>query len=96
MSEMHLLDVLHEAAASTQLFDPTTIKSRAMAFKHFKLGNNKCGFVHVQAHIIEGRTVEQKQYLSDTLLQQLETHLPGHYQLSIHIYDLMPQIYRKN
>lgn len=95
-SETNLLNALHDTAASTQLFDPTTIKSRTIEFKHFKLGNNKCGFVHVQAHIIEGRTTEQKQLLSDALLQQLQIQLTDEYQLSVHIYDLIPQIYRKN
>lgn len=96
ISETDLLNALHDTAASTQLFDPTTIKSRTIEFKHFKLGNNKCGFVHVQAHIIEGRTTEQKQLLSDALLQQLQIQLTDEYQLSVHIYDLIPQIYRKN
>jgi 5-carboxymethyl-2-hydroxymuconate isomerase len=96
ISKTDLLTAIHNAAASTQLFDPTTIKSRIIEFNHFKLGNNRIGFVHIQAHIIEGRTKEQKQHLSETLLQQLQVKLTQEYQLSVHIYDLIPQIYRKN
>ena len=91
-----LLNSLHQAAEQTQLFDPSSIKSRMLSFEHHKLGNDKEGFIHVQAHIIHGRTVEQKQLLSDMLFAQLQHHLPLQWQLSVHVYDLMPQIYRKN
>ncbi|MBE0369572.1 5-carboxymethyl-2-hydroxymuconate Delta-isomerase [Pseudoalteromonas sp. MMG013] len=91
-----LLESLHNAAASTLLFDPSMIKSRLIQFQQYKLGNEKCGFVHVQAHIMTGRTIEQKQHLSDTLFQQLQIQLTDKWQLSVHIYDLIPQIYRKN
>ena len=43
-----------------------------------------------------GREVEKKQYLSETLLFALEDLLGCDYQLSVHVYDLLPEVYRKN
>jgi 5-carboxymethyl-2-hydroxymuconate isomerase len=91
-----LVATIHQAAISTALFDLTTVKTRANSFSHFQLGNGKAGFVHIQAHIMAGREIEQKQRLSDTLLYALEDVVGDDYQLSVHIYDLMPEIYRKN
>ena len=46
-----LLNSLHQAAEQTQLFDPSSIKSRMLSFEHHKLGNDKEGFIHVHAGI---------------------------------------------
>jgi 5-carboxymethyl-2-hydroxymuconate isomerase len=43
-----------------------------------------------------GREVEQKQRLSETLLYALEDAVGDDFQLSVHVYDLLPEIYRKN
>jgi len=91
-----LVATIHQTAIGTALFDLTTVKTRANAFSHFQLGNGKAGFVHIQAHIMSGREIEQKQYLCDSLLFALENLLGHDYQLSVHIYDLIPDVYRKN
>mgnify|MGYP000014377755 CR=1 FL=1 len=91
-----LVATIHQAAIGTALFDLTTVKTRANSFQHFQLGNGKAGFVHVQAHIMSGREVEKKQFLSETLLFALEDLLGCDYQLSVHVYDLLPEVYRKN
>jgi 5-carboxymethyl-2-hydroxymuconate isomerase len=91
-----LVATIHQAAISTALFDLTTVKTRANSFEYFQLGNGKAGFVHVQAHIMAGREVDQKQRLSETLLYALEDAVGDDFQLSVHVYDLLPEIYRKN
>lgn len=96
VTESELVPVVHQAAIGTALFDLTTVKTRAQGFEHFQLGNGKAGFVHIQAHIMAGRSCEQKQHLSDALLNALINHVGDDYQLSVHVYDLLPEIYRKN
>ncbi|ALU44102.1 5-carboxymethyl-2-hydroxymuconate Delta-isomerase [Pseudoalteromonas rubra] len=97
ISVYELVQAVHQGAERTQLFDPASIKTRAIAYNDYQLGSNHQGFIHVQAHIIAGRTVAQKQLLSETLLKALHSLVNGEQlHLSVHPYDLDPEIYRKN
>ncbi|CCQ11452.1 5-carboxymethyl-2-hydroxymuconate delta-isomerase [Pseudoalteromonas luteoviolacea B = ATCC 29581] len=90
-----LVERVHKAAIATELFDPITVKTRAAAYQHFTIADHLDGFVHIQAHIMAGRTTEQKQVLSEALLECLSTYCSEFYSLSVHVYDLLPDIYRK-
>ncbi|NOU52078.1 5-carboxymethyl-2-hydroxymuconate isomerase [Pseudoalteromonas sp. JBTF-M23] len=91
-----LVTCVHQATERTNLFDNSTIKTRSQSFEHFKVQAGKSGFVHVQAHLIAGRSEEQKQLLSETILSALKTLLDSNWLLSVHPYDLIPEVYRKN
>ncbi|CAH9049718.1 hypothetical protein PSECIP111951_00449 [Pseudoalteromonas holothuriae] len=91
-----LIEHIHLATEQTKLFDVSTIKTRALGYTAFKLQPGKCGFVHIQAHLIAGRSETQKQLLSDTLLNTLKAIFDNNWSLSVHPYDLQPEIYRKN
>ncbi|TMP32357.1 5-carboxymethyl-2-hydroxymuconate isomerase [Pseudoalteromonas rubra] len=92
-----LVKAVHQGAEGTQLFDPSSIKTRAIAYSEYQLGGERQGFIHVQAHIISGRTLTQKQQLSDALLSALRLLIQDQQiNLSVHPYDLDPEIYRKN
>ncbi|TMP37719.1 5-carboxymethyl-2-hydroxymuconate Delta-isomerase [Pseudoalteromonas rubra] len=92
-----LVKAVHQSAEATQLFDPASIKTRAIGYSEYQLGGERKGFIHVQAHIISGRTLAQKQLLSDALLSALRLLIPDQQiNLSVHPYDLDPEIYRKN
>ncbi|MFC0117946.1 5-carboxymethyl-2-hydroxymuconate Delta-isomerase [Pseudoalteromonas xiamenensis] len=90
-----LVERVHKAAIATDLFDPTTVKTRAASYQHYALAQNIEGFIHIQAHIMEGRSTEQKQKLSEALLDCIATYCDTSYSLSVHVYDLLPEIYRK-
>ncbi|MEC4088462.1 5-carboxymethyl-2-hydroxymuconate Delta-isomerase [Pseudoalteromonas rubra] len=97
ISVSELVQAVHRGAERTQLFDPSSIKTRAIAYHDYHLGSDHRGFIHVQAHIISGRTIAQKQLLSETLLHALNAVVDGEQlHLSVHPYDLEPEIYRKN
>ncbi|AZZ97014.1 5-carboxymethyl-2-hydroxymuconate isomerase [Pseudoalteromonas sp. R3] len=92
-----LVEAVHRGAEATRLFDPASIKTRAIAYSDYQLGGERQGFIHVQAHIISGRTLAQKQLLSDALLSALRSLTQDpQINLSVHPYDLNPEIYRKN
>jgi 5-carboxymethyl-2-hydroxymuconate isomerase len=90
-----LVERVHKAAIATDLFDPSTVKTRATAYQHYTLPDKVEGFIHIQAHIMIGRTIEQKQKLSEALLDCIATYCTKSYSLSVHVYDLLPEIYRK-
>ena len=54
-----LVEKIHKCTFESGLFDLETIKTRAVAYQQYQLGVGKEGFIHVQAHIMAGRTVEQ-------------------------------------
>ncbi|BBN80668.1 hypothetical protein PA25_06530 [Pseudoalteromonas sp. A25] len=96
IATQQLIEHVHQATEQTNLFDNSTIKTRAQSYEHVKLQAGKSGFIHIQAHLIAGRSEEQKQLLSDTLFGALEELLDSDWLLSVHPYDLLPQLYRKN
>ena len=91
-----LVEKIHKCTFESGLFELETIKTRAVAYQQYPLGVGKEGFIHVQAHIMAGRTVEQKQTLSEHLLACLKTYCRESDSLSVNIYDMDHEIYRKN
>lgn len=61
-----LCDVVHQAATDTQLFADSVggIKVRVQGYSFYNNDHSKQDFVHCFAHILEGRTPEQKKSLS--------------------------------
>lgn len=82
-----IMEVVYETANSSGLFAANDIKVRLQPFKYYKLGENKKDFLHIFAHIMEGRSVEQKEELSRKIITNLKGILPDIAFLSINIYD---------
>ncbi|MEJ6474360.1 5-carboxymethyl-2-hydroxymuconate Delta-isomerase [Pseudoalteromonas piscicida] len=91
-----LVSQVQQFACACGLFEPTSVKTRAIAFEHFHIGDGKQGFIHLQIHMMAGRTTEQKQTLTESALKFLLAKVGEHFALSVHCYDLLPEIYRKN
>ncbi|KPH56943.1 5-carboxymethyl-2-hydroxymuconate isomerase [Pseudoalteromonas porphyrae] len=90
-----LVEKIHQAAFESNLFELDSIKTRAIAYTHYQLGDGKEGFIHVGAHIMQGRTVAQKQQLSEHLLACLKTYCRESDSLSVNVHDMSDDIYRK-
>ena len=90
-----LVDKVHQATYASGLFELATIKTRAIAYQHYELGDGKDGFIHICAYIMAGRTREQKQQLSSLLLECLSTYCRRSDCLSVDVRDLDPEIYLK-
>ena len=68
-----IMRVVYQAVADSQLFNEDNIKLRAIAIQHYRLGNAGKGFIHVQSRIHQGRSDQQKQLLSESILQALRS-----------------------
>src|SRR6185437_16436969 len=66
-----IMQTVYEVAEATQLFEEGDIKVRLEPFRYYLLGGNKKEFIHVFAHIMEGRTTEQKANLSQKIIEGL-------------------------
>lgn len=66
-----LLDAVHHAAAATGLFAASHIRVRAHPVVHYRHGGERRPFIHAQLRIHSGRSLEQRQALSQAILAAL-------------------------
>ncbi|MDO8828339.1 5-carboxymethyl-2-hydroxymuconate Delta-isomerase [Methylophaga sp.] len=66
-----LVEAVHQAVVESDLFDASHIKTRAVAYEHFRLADNSRDFIHVTIRLHGGRTAQQKQHLTASILQAL-------------------------
>lgn len=90
-----LVDKVHQATFDSGLFELKTIKTRAIAYQHYQLGEGKDGFIYIAAYIMSGRSTAEKQALSERLLNCLRTYCRSSYSLSVNIYENDSDTYRK-
>lgn len=68
-----ILTAVFEGARKAELFEPNgaDIKVRAQAYQQHISGAKHRDFIHVQLRILSGRNPEQKQQLSQSVLEHL-------------------------
>lgn len=75
--------------------DGRDIKVRSIAYQHYLTGPEKGNFVHVTVKILSGRTPEQKQVLSQSVLAHLQKlERPG-CSLTVEVVDIDRASYAK-
>ena len=67
-----LMQLVYQATADSGLFDADNIKTRCIGFEHHLRGDQALAFIHVTLRILNGRSVEQKQALSQAVLDALK------------------------
>lgn len=77
VSEEIIIEQVHLAAQSTNLFNENDIKVRVKSFNKYSTGNKIDDFIHVFSNIMEGRTNEQKADLSKKIVQKLTLIFPS-------------------
>ena len=91
--EKIILEV-HQAAASTRLFDEPDIKVRLNPFKeHYLVGGKQGEFIHVFGNIMEGRSTNQKADLSKNIVKKLKEMFPSVKFIAINIDDFEKATY---
>lgn len=88
-----IMQIVYDAAESTQLFDEGDIKVRINPFKHYNIGNTKNDFIHIFANIMEGRTSDQKAHLSKAIVSELKSMFPNVPIISMNIRDFEKATY---
>jgi len=72
-----ICEQIHLVALNTGLFNESDIKIRLNPFKTYSVGNNEEEFIHVFAHIMQGRTAVQKADLSKKIVLKLSSMFPS-------------------
>jgi len=91
--EESILEQIHHTAHSTGLFDEGDIKVRINPVKTYSVGNKRESFIHVFAHIIQGRTTEQKANLSKQIVIKLVDLFPDIPNIAMNISDFEKATY---
>jgi 5-carboxymethyl-2-hydroxymuconate isomerase len=91
--EEFILEQVHLIAYSTGLFEEGDIKVRINPYKKFIVGNKSDNFIHVFAHVMQGRTTEQKADLSKLMVNMLTTMFPDVANIAMNISDFEKDTY---
>ncbi len=67
-----LLEAVHQGALASGLFREEDIKTRALSYRHYRVGRARTDFVHVTVRLLSGRTAEQRAALSQSVLNALQ------------------------
>lgn len=91
--EIFIIEQIHLVAKATGLFNERDIKARMNPFKTYTVGNNNEDFIHVFAHIMQGRTAEQKAKLSQQVVSKLVSLFPDIPNIAMSISDFEKATY---
>ena len=89
------IKAVHQGAVASTLFDESHIKTRTHAVEHYQVGTDDSRFIHITAHILSGRSVEQKAQLSAHILSQLQALALTAVVITVQICDIERDTYTK-
>lgn len=92
-----VVEKAHAVMLKSGLFQPHAIKTRLHTAPHYVVGN-KAGegaFCHVLIYLMEGRSTEQKQALSEAMFNMLDAYIPAGASVTIDVRELDASMYRK-
>jgi len=93
----NIIPLVHEAMIASGLFEADNIKTRAYVANDFMVGTKGAEgrFVHLTVAILSGRTMEQRQTLSQSLIDILKASFPDADSLTVEIREMDRETYRK-
>lgn len=79
---------IYYSAALSGLFKSEEIAVRLRPFEFYDVGNKRKDFIHVFAYLIEGRTMVQKDDLSQRIVTKLQGLFPQVDAISMSIFEI--------
>ncbi len=96
--EQHIEQIIDEVfigAVGSGLFAEDDIKVRAIAYQFFKVGHSNKNFIHICAKILSGRSLEQRNTLSQSILKQVERLALNNLSCSVEVVEIDKDSYNK-
>lgn len=90
-----LVNMSFAGIEETGLFDPTAIKVRATKVEYYKSGLDRDDFIHLTVKILPGRTDEQKQIITESVLAKVAPIVGNTKCTSVEVVDLHGPSYNK-
>lgn len=94
-SAQTLVDTAFNAVLQTHTFTPANIKVRLHPVQFYRLGLKDVGFIHVMCRIHAGKTLEQKQQLTQSLLQALSKIETQKRVITVEVIEMVRDSYAK-
>lgn len=91
--EEAIIEQIHLIAHATGLFDEGDIKVRINPYQIYSVGNKRDDFIHVFAHIMQGRTTAQKAHLSKQVVAMLVDLFPNVANVAMNVSDFEKATY---
>lgn len=88
-----IMQAVFDIANESGLFEVQNIKVRLKPYEHYITANTQADFIHVFAHIMEGRTTEMKRELSRAITACLVEMFPEVASISMNVRDLEKATY---
>lgn len=90
-----MLQAVYQGAVESGLFTPSAIKSRAIACDYYMVGDQVADFIHISLRILSGRTDEQKNTLSQAVLDKFKTLPLSQVSVTVEVLDIHTDSYAK-
>jgi 5-carboxymethyl-2-hydroxymuconate isomerase len=90
-----VLSEIHNTVSETGLFKVTDIKVRINPYRFYLTAGAEKDFIHVIAHIMEGRTPEQKKNLTERIVRKLSALFPQVEVVSADVKDIQKETYTR-
>lgn len=92
-----LLEDLHQVALECGLFKADDVKSRALRCHHWLIGehDDQLDFIHLTLELLSGRTQEQKELLSQQLIDVLAAQAANVKSLTVNIREMDASSFKK-
>lgn len=88
-----VISVVHELAIESDLFNEADVKIRIRRTDNGWVGGEDQEFIHVFCHIMEGRSIEQRKTLSNSLVEGLANMFPQVSAVAANIYEFEKATY---
>lgn len=92
-TEEEIIERVYRAANATGLFDEGDIKVRVNPFTVYSVGNRREAFMHVFAHIMEGRSLGQRRDLSRRMVGELVSMFPDVPNIAMNVAEFEKETY---
>ena len=95
IAEAELLIHLRQTVIDSGLFSPGAVKARGISYDHYVLPEEAENFIHICVSILDGRSTEQREKLSQSVFRAVKEILPQAEKVSVDIHEMKAQTYRK-
>jgi len=90
-----LVEIINKDIIASNLFDNSTIKTRAIPVSDYLVGGKQKLFIHITIKLLKGRSVSQKQLLGTKILKTISEKYNSINDISIEVIDINQDFYFK-
>ncbi|WP_396189280.1 5-carboxymethyl-2-hydroxymuconate Delta-isomerase [Flavobacterium sp.] len=95
-NQSNFSNMISKKLIDSDLFDPNTIKIRAMKYDDYLVANTSKPFIAISVKLMPGRSKFQLESLATKILKCLESKFDFFVEITIEFIEINPQFYFKN